>query len=116
MRDHTADTEAIPAVTEDPDADPGRQLVWLVLGQLLAVLSVGVWIAILPAASSGNAGGPGSWLFTATLWAFPLWPVGFSVAAWIYRARGRSSWAGVLMTLAFAPTVLLLVLVGLSAG
>lgn len=116
MNDHSADTEAIPAVAEDPDADPGRQLAWLVAGQVLAVLSVGVWVAILGRVTPTDTAGPGSWLFTATLWAFPLWPIGFSAAAWVYRSRGRSSWAGVLMTLAFVPTVLLLLLVGLSAG
>ncbi len=115
MSDYRADTEAIPVVAEDPDADPGRQLAWMVIGQGLALLSVAVWVTILVIASPAGGGGPGSWLFTATVWAFPLWPIGFSTAAWVYRSRGRSSWAGVLMTVAFAPAALMLLLYGLSA-
>lgn len=94
-------------------------MTWMVIGQVLAVLCVIGWIAVMSgssaAASDPSGGGPGAWLFTAIAWGSPLWPIGFSIAAWVYWSRGRSSWAGMLMTMAFVPALLLMLLVGLSA-
>lgn len=111
------DTEAMPAVREDPSADRGAQLAWLIAGQIIAGLSLILWlvIAIVTTVAVATEGGAGAWIFGAIVWAYPLWPVGFSIAAWRAWRRGRSTWAGLLIGLSFLPGVMLLALVGLSA-
>lgn len=111
------DTEAIPAMAEDPQADRGRQLVWLILGQAIAGLSLVLWlvIAIVTTIAVSAEGGAGAWIFGAIVWAYPVWPIGFSIAAWLHWRRGRASWAALLIGLACLPGVILLALVVVSA-
>lgn len=111
------DTEAIPAMTEDPDADRGRQLIWLIIGQAVAGLSLLLWlvIAIVTTVAVSAEGGAGAWIFGAIVWAYPIWPIGFSVAAWVNWRGGKSSWAALLIGLACVPGLILLGLVGISA-
>lgn len=112
-----ADTEAIPAVTEDPAGNRGRQLAWLITGQVLTGLSLIVWlvIAIVTTVAVATEGGAGAWIFGGLVWAYPAWPIGFSIAAWIYWRRGRPTWASLLITLACLPGLLVVALVALSA-
>lgn len=111
------DTEAIPAVSEDPSGDGRRQLVLMIVGQILAALSLISWlvVALVTTVAVSTENTPGAWIFGALVWAYPIWPIGFSIAAWVYWRRGRSSWAAMLMALAFLPAALLLILVALSA-
>lgn len=117
MSEDRADTEAIPAVTENPDADPGRRLAWLVVGQCLVALSLIPWwsVAITVTAATADSGMV-SWIFAGVVWLIPAWPVGFSIAAWVYWSRERSLWAGVLITVALVPAVLMVLLFALSAA
>lgn len=111
------ETESIPVVAEDPTAHRGRQLAWLIVGQVLTGLSLVLWlvIAIVTTVAVSSEGSAGAWIFGLLVWAYPVWPVGFSIAAWIYWGRGRATWAGMLIALAFLPGLLLLGLVALSA-
>ncbi len=104
-------------MSEDQSAGSGRKMALMIVGQILAALSLISWlvVAIVTTVAVSTESTPGAWIFGALVWAYPIWPVGFSIAAWVYWRRGRWSWAAMLMALAFLPAALLLILVALSA-
>lgn len=103
-------------MSEDPGDNRGWLLAWLIVGQVLTGLSLVSWliVAIVTTVAVSAEGTPGAWIFAVLVWAYPVWPVGFSIAAWVYWNRGRASLAAILMTLAFLPGLLLVALVALS--
>ena len=94
---------------------PSRQpvLIWLILSQALAVLSLFFWL--LMAGLSVMAFDSGvtaqAWTFVIVVWSYPLWPIAFAIASWIAYARHRDRLAAVLATLTFLPMLLLLLVI-----
>ena len=91
-------------------------LIWLIVSQLLALASLFFWLVLaglsVMAFDSGES--PQAWAFVITIWSYPIWPILFTIAAWIAYARRKDRAAGILTTLTFLPVLVLfaVILVG----
>lgn len=92
-------------------------LIWLIASQLLAAASLVFWL--LMAGLSVMAFDSGvtqeAWNFVLAVWAYPIWPIAFTIAAWIAYARKRDKLAAVLTTLTFLPVLVLILIIVLSS-
>ena len=97
-----------------PSPQPGPRIIltiWMVLSQLLAAGTLLVWAfaaltSILFFDSQPNPSGMASIL---VFLAYPIWPVGLSIAAWVAYARRKNVWAAIFSGLSAAPILLELV-------
>ena len=80
-------------------------LIWLIVSQLLALASLIFWLYV--AGISVMAFGSGvtkeAWTFVIAVWSYPIWPIIFTIAAWIAYARKKDRLAGILTTPTFLP-------------
>jgi hypothetical protein len=88
-------------------------LIWLIISQLLALTSLLFWLVVaglsVMAFDSGST--PEAWTFVIIVWSYPLWPIIFTIAAWVTYARKRDRLAGVLTTFTFLPVLILLAVI-----
>ena len=86
-------------------------LIWLIVSQALAVLSLVFWLLMagLSVMAFDSGVTAGAWTFVIVVWSYPLWPIAFAIASWIAYARRKDRLAAVLTTLTFLPILLLLV-------
>jgi hypothetical protein len=91
-------------------------LIWLIASQLLALLSLIFWL--LAAGLSVMAFDSGvtqeAWNFVIAVWAYPIWPILFAIAAWIAYARRKDRLAAVLTMLTFLPVLVLILVIVLA--
>jgi uncharacterized membrane protein len=75
-------------------------LAWLILSQLLYAGLLFPWLfASMMAIMAFDAGvNLYNLTFVGVLWSYPLWPVLFSILAWISFARRKDKWAVILTT------------------
>ncbi|MGE5378969.1 MAG: hypothetical protein ACM3XO_28260 [Bacteroidota bacterium] len=87
-------------------------LIWLIISQALAVLSLVFWLLVagLSVMAFDSGVTAQAWTFVILVWSYPLWPIGFAIASWIAYAFHKDRLAGFLTTLTFLP-VLVLILV-----
>ncbi|HSL28603.1 MAG TPA: hypothetical protein VK900_05335 [Anaerolineales bacterium] len=92
-------------------------LIWLIVSQLLALTSLVFWLLVagLSVMAFDSGVTADAWTFVIAVWSYPVWPVGFAIAAWIAYARNRDKLAGVLTTLTFLPVLALIVLLVVSS-
>ena len=92
-------------------------LIWLIISQLLALASLVFWLLIAGLAVMAFDSGvtPEAWAFVITVWSYPIWPIVFTIAAWIAYARKKDRLAGILTTLTFMPVLVLIVILVLSS-
>jgi hypothetical protein len=92
-------------------------LIWLVASQILALLSLIFWLVIagLSVMAFDSGVTTEAWTFVIAVWSYPIWPIGFTVAAWIAYARKRDKLAGVLTTFTFLPVLVLITILALSS-
>ena len=80
---------------------------------MLALASLVVWL--LMAGLSGMAFDLGvtqeAWNFVIVVWLYPIWPIVFSIAAWIAYWRKKDKLAGILTLLTFFPILVLLIII-----
>jgi len=92
-------------------------LIWLIASQLLALASLIFWL--LAAGLSVMAFDAGvtqeAWNFVIAVWAYPIWPIAFTLAAWIAYARKKDKLAAILTTLTFLPVLVLILIIMLSS-
>jgi len=92
-------------------------LIWLIISQLLALASLVFWL--LAAGFSVMAFDAGvtreAWNFVIVIWAYPIWPLVFTLAAWIAYARKKDKLSVVLTTLTFLPVLLLILVIWISS-
>lgn len=90
-------------------------LIWLIASQILALLSLFFWLVMagLSVMAFDSGVSTEAWTFVIAVWSYPIWPIGFAIAAWIAYARKKDRLAGVLTTLTFLP---ILVLITIIAG
>jgi hypothetical protein len=104
--------EATPAV-------PSRKpiVIWLIASQLLALASLVFWLLVagLSVMAFDSGVTAEAWAFVLAVWSYPIWPLGFAIAAWIAYARRKDRLAGVLTTLTFLPVLVLLLILILSS-
>lgn len=92
-------------------------LIWLTASQLLALASLVFWLF-----AAGISGMPFDSEVTQEarnvailVWAYPIWPIAFTIAAWIAYARKKDKLAAVLTTLTFLPVLVLILMIILSS-
>lgn len=92
-------------------------LIWLIASQVLALLSLVVWLLIAGLSVMAFDAGVTreAWTFVIAVWSYPIWPIGFAVAAWVAYARKRDRLAGVLTALTFLPVLVLLIILAGSS-
>ena len=91
--------------------------IWLIASQLLALASLAFWLLIAGLSVMAFDAGVTreAWNFVIAVWSYPIWPIGFAIAAWIAYARGKDRLAGVLTTLTFLPILVLIIILALSS-
>ena len=104
------------ALTASPKRRTGL-LIWLIVSQLLALGSLLIWavIAGLSVMAFDSGQSPAAWAFVIAVWSYPLWPIVFTIAAWIAYARKRDRLAAILTTLTFLPVLVLIIFIVLSS-
>jgi hypothetical protein len=92
-------------------------LIWLILSQVLALLSLIVWLVIAGLAVMAFDSGVSTeaWTFVIAVWSYPIWPLGFAIAAWVAYARKKDKLAGVLTIFTFFPVLVLIVILASSS-
>jgi hypothetical protein len=92
-------------------------LIWLILSQVLALLSLVFWLVIagLSVMAFDSGVSTEAWAFVIAVWSYPIWPLLFAIAAWVAYARKRDRLAGVLTTFTFLPVLVLLVILASSS-
>ena len=92
-------------------------LIWLIASQILALLSLLFWLVVagLSVMAFDSGVSTEAWTFVIAVWSYPVWPLGFAIAAWIAYARKKDRLAGVLTTLTFLPVLILLVILASSS-
>lgn len=91
-------------------------LIWLIVSQLLAVASLLFWLVMagLSVMAFDSGVSTEAWTFVIAVWSYPIWPIGFAIAAWIAYARKKDRLAGILTTITFLPVLLLLLVMVLG--
>jgi hypothetical protein len=88
-------------------------LIWLIVSQLLALLSLLFWL--FAAGISVMAFDSGmtreAWTIVIAVWSYPIWPIVFTIAAWIAYARKKDMLAAILTTFTFLPVLLLILFI-----
>ena len=97
-----------------------RALAWLVVTQLVALVSLVPWFVVAGFWWMGLGGGSGPqpagvWAAAAALWAYPLVPLVFGVLAWRAFRRQRYGRAMALTTIPLLFALALLAYVGWMA-
>jgi hypothetical protein len=94
---------------------PSRKpiLIWLIISQVLALASLLFWLVMaglsVMAFDSGST--PEAWAFVIAVWSYPIWPIVFTIAAWIAYARKKDRAAGILTTFTFLPVLVLFIVI-----
>lgn len=92
-------------------------LIWLIASQVLAALSLIFWLMaaglfVMDFDSGVTSEARG---FVVAVWPYPLWPLVFTIAAWVAYARKKDKLAAVLTTLTFLPVLILILVTMLSS-
>ena len=92
-------------------------LIWLIASQVLALASLAFWLLIAGLSVMAFDAGvtQEAWNFVIAVWSYPIWPIGFAIAAWIAYARRKDRLAGVLTTFTFLPVLVLIIFLALSS-
>ena len=92
-------------------------LIWLILSQILALASLVFWLLMAGLSFMAFDSGvtPQAWTFVIVVWSYPIWPIIFTIAAWIAYARRKDRLAGILTTLTFLPVLVLLLIIVFSS-
>ena len=85
-------------------------LIWLIISKVLAAASLLFWLVMagLSVMAFDSGVSAEAWTFVIAVWSYPIWPIGFAIAAWVAYARKKDKLAGVLTTLTFLPVLLLI--------
>jgi len=92
-------------------------LIWLIASQLLALASLVFWLfaAGISVMAFDSGVTQEAWNFVIAVWAYPIWPIVFTIAAWIAYARKKDRLAAVLTTLTFLPVLVLILVIVFSS-
>lgn len=95
-------------------------LVWLVLSQLVYLILFFPWMmaSMMSVMAFDSGVNIYNTLFVGVLWSYPIWPILFSISAWVSFARGKDKNASILtavpLLLIILAVVLFLTLTGLG--
>lgn len=84
-------------------------LIWMIVSQILAVVSLVPWLVMagLSVMAFDQGSTPEAWTFVIAVWSYPILPIILVIAAWVAYARRRNRTAAVLSGFSFAPPFLL---------
>jgi len=106
------------STTLDPKPASRRPvLIWLITWQLVALASLIFWLfaAGISVMAFDSGVTTEAWTFVIAVWSYPVWPILFTIAAWIAYARKKDRLAAVLTTLTFLPVLVMIVFIVLSS-
>lgn len=91
-------------------------LIWLIVSQLLALASLVFWLLVAGLSVMAFDAGvtQEAWNFVIAVWSYPIWPIVFTIAAWIAYARKKDRLAAILTTLTFLPVLVLIIILVLA--
>lgn len=91
-------------------------LAWLVVTQLLAALSLILWLTVagLSVMAFDSGYSTEAALFVGAIWLYPLLPLTLAIASWVAYAKRRNWLAAILSALTVLPPALLLLALSLS--
>lgn len=92
-------------------------LIWLITSQLLALASLVFWLLVagLSVMAFDSGVTREAWTFVIVVWSYPIWPIIFTIAAWVAYARNKDKLAGILTTLTFLPMLVLILIIVFSS-
>ena len=92
-------------------------LIWLITSQVLALASLFFWLIMAGLSVMAFDAGvtQQAWNFVIAVWAYPIWPLAFAIAAWVAYARKKDRLAGILTTFTFLPVLVLISILALSS-
>jgi hypothetical protein len=92
-------------------------LIWLIISQVLALISLVFWLLVagLSVMAFDSGVTAEAWTFVIIVWSYPIWPIVFTIASWIAYARKKDRLAGILTTLTFLPMLVLFLIIVLSS-
>jgi hypothetical protein len=105
-------------MTETATPQPKRTglLIWMIVSQILAVLSLMPWLLMagLSVMAFDEGVSTEAWTIVITVWLYPLIPLLLVIAAWIAFARRKNILAAILSGLSFAPPFLCILLIWIA--
>ena len=95
-------------MTEEKPQFRKALLIWMIVSQVLTVVTLVVWLVMAGLAVMAFDAGvtPQATTFVAVVWAYPIFPLILVSAAWIAFARRKNRLAGILSGLSFSLPVL----------
>lgn len=98
---------------------PWGAIVWLIISQLIGLLSLLPWFVIagLSLMAFDSGGTAQAWAFAGAIWCYPVLPIGSAIVAWILFAVKKKRAALIVTSLPLlvaVPLVIYLVVVWLS--
>jgi len=104
-------------MTEEKPQSRKVLLIWMIVSQVLAVVTLVVWLVMAGLAVMAFDAGvtPQATTFVTVVWAYPIFPLALVIAAWIAFARRKNRLAGTLSGLSFTLPVLVYIILGAAA-
>ena len=88
-------------------------IIWMIVAQVLTVASLSFWLLVAGLSFMAFDGGNTSeaWTTVILIWSYPLFPIIASIIAWVAFAKRKNILAGIFAGVAFAPPVLLILII-----
>ena len=104
------------AETSAPQPKRTGLLIWMIVSQVFAVLSLIPWLLMAGLSFMAFDSGVSAeaWTFVIVVWSYPIIPIVLAIAAWIAYRRRRNTLAAVLSGFSFAPPILCLLLIAVA--
>lgn len=91
-------------------------LIWMIVSQIIAVLSLVPWLLMagLSVMAFDQGSTPEAWTIVIAVWSYPILPIILVIAAWSAYRRRKNSVAAVLSGLSFAPPLVCIAFIWFS--
>ena len=92
-------------------------VIWLILSQLLAVVSLLIWLLVagLSVMAFDSGVTKEAWTVVIVVWSYPIFPLLMVIAAWVAFARRKNILSAVFSGLSFAPPIFLYLFLWVSS-
>ena len=102
-----------------PTEDKPRRglLVWMIVSQILALLSLVIWLMMagLSVMAFDSGVSVEAWTFVIMVWSYPIIPIVLIIFAWRAYAKRRNKLAAALSGLSFAPPILFFLCIAITS-
>jgi hypothetical protein len=92
-------------------------VIWLILSQFLAVVSLLIWLLVagLSVMAFDSGVTTEAWTVVIVVWSYPIFPLLMVIAAWVAFARRKNILSAVFSGLSFAPPIFLYLFLWVSS-